>query len=91
MRTDHAADDGGSAEGTRQGRAPCDAPAPPADPGTRPHVIIAAQDFRLPVVLRHIEAGRVVRVVLGISAPAPAADPDSPNPGIKAKPKKGSS
>jgi len=91
MGTDHAADDGGSTEGARPGHDPCDDPAPPVDPGTRPHVIIAAQDFRLPVVLRHIEAGRIVVIPLGISAAAPAADPGSPNPGIKAKPEKGGS
>jgi len=91
IRTDHAADDGGSAEGATPGHGPCDGPAPSADPEARPYVIIAAQDFRLAEVARHIEAGRIVRVVPGISAPVPAADPDSPNPGIKAKPKKGSS
>jgi hypothetical protein len=51
-------------------------------------VTISAKDLRLPEVLRHLEAGRIVFVVLATSAPALAADPDSPNPGIKAKPKK---
>jgi hypothetical protein len=91
IRTDHAADDGGPAEGATPGHDPYDGPALPTDPEARPHVTIAAKDFRLPVVLSHIEAGRVVVVPLGISAPAPAADPDTPNPRIKAKPKKGSS
>jgi hypothetical protein len=51
-------------------------------------VTIAAKDFRLPEVLRHIEAGRIAFIPLETSAPALAAYPDSPNPGIKAKPKK---
>jgi hypothetical protein len=89
IRTDHAADDGGSPEGATPEHGPCDGrPAQSADPEARPYVIIAARDFRLPEVLRHIEAGRIVRVELGISAPAPAGDADSPNPGTRAKPKK---
>jgi hypothetical protein len=89
IRTDHAADDGGSPEGATPEHGPCDGhPAQSADPEARPYVIIAAQDFRLPEVLRHIEAGRIVFIPLETSAPALAADPDSPNPGIKAKPKK---
>ena len=71
------------------GHGPCDGrPTPSADPEARPHVTISAKDFRLPEVLRHLEAGRIVFVVFATSAPALAADPDSPNPGIKAKPKK---
>ena len=35
-------------------------------------VIIQAEDFRLPEVLNHIEAGRIVRVIL--PAPRPASD-----------------
>lgn len=34
-----------------------------------PLVIIQAQDFRLPEVLRHIEAGKIVLVVLAPGAP----------------------
>jgi hypothetical protein len=35
----------------------------------RPAVIIQAQDFRLPEVLRHIEAGKIVLVVPAIQHP----------------------
>ena len=34
-----------------------------ADDSEKPTVIILARDFRLPEVLRHIEAGRIVRVI----------------------------
>ena len=34
-----------------------------ADDSEKATVIIQAQDFRLPEVLRHIEAGRIVRVI----------------------------
>jgi hypothetical protein len=39
----------------------------------RPTVIIPAQEFRLPEVLRHIEAGKIVLVVPAIQCPPPAA------------------
>jgi hypothetical protein len=39
----------------------------------KPVVIILAQDFRLPEVLRHIEAGRIVLVVLETQRPPLAA------------------
>jgi len=48
-------------------------------------VILLAQHFRLPEVLRHIEAGRLLLVIPATNAPA--ADRGSPTPGIKAKPK----
>lgn len=41
-----------------------------ADNQERGTVIIAAQDFRLPDVLRHIEAGRIVRVIPAPRNPA---------------------
>jgi hypothetical protein len=34
-----------------------------ADDSEKPTVIILARDFRLPEVLRHIEAGRIVLVI----------------------------
>jgi hypothetical protein len=40
-----------------------------ADDTERETVIIQAQDFRLPEVLRHIEAGKIVRVIPAPSAP----------------------
>jgi hypothetical protein len=43
-----------------------------ADDSEKPVVIILAQDFRLPEVLRHIEAGRIVRVI-----PAPQDPPQA--------------
>ena len=42
------------------------------DPG-KLTVIIRAQDFRLPEVLRHIEAGRTVLVIPATQYPALAA------------------
>ena len=42
------------------------------DPG-KLTVILRAQDFRLPEVLRHIEAGRVVLVIPEARRPALAA------------------
>jgi hypothetical protein len=44
-----------------------------ADDSEKPTVIILAQDFRLPEVLRHIEAGRIVRVIPEIKRPEQAA------------------
>jgi hypothetical protein len=35
-----------------------------ADDSGKPTVIIPARDFRLPEVLRHIEAGRIVLVII---------------------------
>ena len=43
-----------------------------ADDSEQAIVIIQAEDFRLPEVLSHIEAGRIVRVIL--PAPRPASD-----------------
>jgi len=43
-----------------------------ADDSEQVIVIIQAEDFRLPEVLNHIEAGRIVRVIL--PAPRPASD-----------------
>ena len=43
-----------------------------ADNSEQVIVIIQAEDFRLPEVLEHIEAGRIVRVIL--PAPRPASD-----------------
>jgi hypothetical protein len=43
-----------------------------ADESEKVIVIIQAKDFRLPEVLEHIEAGRIVRVIL--PAPRPASD-----------------
>jgi hypothetical protein len=43
-----------------------------ADDSEKKIVIIEAEDFRLPEVLRHIEAGRIVRVIL--PAPRPPSD-----------------
>jgi hypothetical protein len=43
-----------------------------ADGSDKVIVIIQAEDFRLPEVLDHIEAGRIVRVIL--PAPRPASD-----------------
>jgi hypothetical protein len=86
---DHTADDGGSPEKVTPGHGPrAGRPTPSADPDARPCVILPANEFSLPKVLRHLEAGRTVLFVPATSAPALAADPDSPNPGIKAKPKK---
>jgi hypothetical protein len=42
------------------------------DPG-KPTVILQAQDFRLPEVLRHIEAGKTVLVIPATQPPALAA------------------
>ena len=44
-----------------------------ADDSEKPTVIILARDFRLPEVLRHIEAGRIVRVIPAPQTPAAAA------------------
>jgi hypothetical protein len=41
-----------------------------ADNSEKPAVIIAAQDFRLADVLRHIEAGRIVLVVPATQRPS---------------------
>jgi len=50
-----------------------DTPPPSHDPDTPPPeenvVVLAAGEFRLPDVLRHVEAGRIVRI---IPAPPPA-------------------
>jgi hypothetical protein len=43
-----------------------------ADGSDKVIVIIQAKDFRLPEVLKHIEAGRIVRVIL--PAPRPPSD-----------------
>jgi hypothetical protein len=43
-----------------------------ADDSGKVIVIIQAEDFRLSEVLSHIEAGRIVRVIL--PAPRPASD-----------------
>jgi hypothetical protein len=72
----------------RSQQSPCDELlSPRAEPEAPAYVlvILPAQDIRLPEVLRHIEAGRIVLV---IPAPNPrlAADRGSPTPGIKAKP-----
>jgi hypothetical protein len=40
-----------------------------ADDSEKPTVIIQAQDFRLPEVLRQIEAGRIVRVIPATQGP----------------------
>lgn len=40
-----------------------------ADEAQRPIVVVLARDFRLPEVLGHIEAGRIVRVVLAEQSP----------------------
>jgi hypothetical protein len=40
-----------------------------ADKPEKPVVIIQAHEFRLPEVLRHIEAGRIVFVVLSVQPP----------------------
>lgn len=42
------------------------------DPG-KPTVIMLAEEFSLPEVLRHIEAGRIVLVVLATQRPPRAA------------------
>ena len=44
-----------------------------ADDSEKPAVIILAQDFRLPEVLRHIEAGRMVLVIPATQRPPLAA------------------
>jgi hypothetical protein len=44
-----------------------------ADDSEKPTVIILARDFRLPEVLRHIEAGRIVRVIPATKRPEQAA------------------
>jgi hypothetical protein len=44
-----------------------------ADDSERPTVIIPAQEFRLPEVLGHIEAGRIVLVVPATQRPPLAA------------------
>jgi hypothetical protein len=41
-----------------------------ADDSEKETVIILARDFRLPEVLRHIEAGRIVRVIPAPRNPA---------------------
>jgi hypothetical protein len=40
-----------------------------ADDPEKPAVIILARDFRLPEVLRHIEAGRIVLVISATEDP----------------------
>jgi hypothetical protein len=44
-----------------------------ADDSEKQTVIILAEDFRLPEALRHIEAGRIVRVIPAIKRPELAA------------------
>jgi hypothetical protein len=44
-----------------------------ADDSGKPAVIILACDFRLPEVLAHIEAGRIVLVIPAAQRPPPAA------------------
>jgi hypothetical protein len=44
-----------------------------ADDPEKQAVILQAQDFRLPEVLRHIEAGRIVLVIRAAQPPPPAA------------------
>jgi hypothetical protein len=44
-----------------------------ADDSEKPTVIILAQNFRLPEVLRHIKAGRIVRVIPATKPPEQAA------------------
>jgi hypothetical protein len=44
-----------------------------ADNPGKPTVILQAQDFRLPEVLRHIEAGKTVLVLPATQPPALAA------------------
>jgi len=44
-----------------------------ADDSEKPTVIIQAPDFRLPEVLRHIESGRIVRVIPATKRPEQAA------------------
>lgn len=44
-----------------------------ADDSEKPTVIILAQDFRLPEVLRQIEAGRIVLVIPAAQRPPKAA------------------
>ena len=54
------------ARSRRPGQSPCDGrPIPWAEPEAPAHVlvILPAQDIRLPEVLRHIEAGRIVLVI----------------------------
>jgi hypothetical protein len=71
MRTEHAAHDSEPQEevipehGPRDGRL-----SPRAEPEAPSYVlvILPAQDIRLPEVLRHIEAGRIVLVIPGIKA-----------------------
>jgi hypothetical protein len=43
-----------------------------ADDSQKPTVIVLAQDFRLPEVLKHIEAGRIVRVIPALQPPQAA-------------------
>jgi len=72
MRTEHAAHGSELPEevipehGPRDGRlSPWPEPEAPADV----LVILRAQDIRLPEVLRHIEAGRIVLVIPAPNAP----------------------
>jgi hypothetical protein len=44
-----------------------------ADDPEKPAVIVPAQEFRLPDVLRHIEAGRIVLVIPAAQRTPPAA------------------
>ena len=44
-----------------------------ADDPERPTVIMLAEEFSLPEVLRHIEAGRIVLVILATKRPLYAA------------------
>ena len=44
-------------------------PAHLADDSEKPMVIILARDFRLPEVLRHLEAGRIVLIIPSPNVP----------------------
>jgi hypothetical protein len=72
MRTEHAAHDSELPEKVIPGHDPRDGhPSPWAKPEARAYVlvILPAQDIRLPEVLRHIEAGRIVLVIPAPNAP----------------------
>jgi hypothetical protein len=60
------------ARSERPGQSPCDGRlSPRAEPEAPAYVlvILPAQDIRLPEVLRHIEAGRIVLVIPAPNAP----------------------
>jgi hypothetical protein len=60
-------------EGTKGRDEGTTAPVPRSDEqdsSEKPTVIIHANEFRLPEVLSHIEAGRIVRVILPEQRPA---------------------